>query len=95
MNNSVAPSLTWRLTLLLRWIAPVSHAPGGTTTRPPPALLQAAIAWVTAAVQSVFPPGIAPNSVMAKSRFGNVGALMRAAISSAVRHETASAAEAN
>src|ERR1019366_2607985 len=33
----VAPLRTTRLTLLLRWIAPVRQTPSVTTTRPPPA----------------------------------------------------------
>src|SRR6059036_1343990 len=37
MNLTVAPLTTCRLTLLLRWRAPVRNTPSGTRTRPPPA----------------------------------------------------------
>src|SRR5262245_11164493 len=76
-NFSVAPSATWRFTLLLRWTGPVRNTPPVTTTRPPPAALAAAIAWRIASVQSVLPSALAPKSVIGKSFAGNVGALMR------------------
>ena len=78
IQRSVAPSLTWRFTLLRSRIAPVSHSPAGTTTRPPPALVQASIAAARAAETST--PGWAPKSVMGKSRAGNSGALIRASM---------------
>ena len=45
---------------ILAWIAPVRKFPDGTTTRPPPAWLQAAIAFRKASVQSFLPSGEAP-----------------------------------
>src|SRR5262245_28806021 len=76
-NRMVAPELTNRLTLDSRWIAPVRKVPAGTTTRPPPAALQAAIALRNAAVQSALPSPLAPYEVIAKSLAGNVGGTMR------------------
>src|SRR5262249_13351441 len=61
-------------------MAPVRNVPPATTTRPPPALLQASIALRIASVLSVLPSARAPNFVISKSRFGIVGALMRARI---------------
>src|ERR1044072_4409592 len=55
--------------------------PAGTTTRPPPALLQAAMALRKASVQSNLPSPLAPYFVAAKSRFGKTGGLMRFRIS--------------
>src|ERR671928_213003 len=52
--------------------------PAGTTTRPPPARLQASIALRIASVLSKSPPARAPKSVMGQSRAGNFGGLMRA-----------------
>src|ERR1051326_5413966 len=76
----VAASPTKRFTLLLRRIAPVRNSPLGTTTRPPPALLQAAIALAKAPVLSVELSPFAPNFVISKSRLGKTGGLMRARI---------------
>src|SRR5689334_8298649 len=73
----MAPSTMWRFTLLLRSMAPVRNSPLGTSTRPPPLLLHAAIALAKASVQSVLLSPTAPNLVMANSRLGKVGGLMR------------------
>src|SRR5438067_6550147 len=54
--------------------------PAGTTTRPPPAALQAAIALRIASVESDLPSATAPKLVILKSRAGNFGGLMRARI---------------
>src|SRR6266508_3937508 len=76
----VAFFVTCRLTLLLRWIAPVENSPAGTTTRPPPARLHASTLRRNPTVQSNLPSPRAPNFVISKSRFAKVGALMRARI---------------
>src|SRR3954451_9267925 len=83
LKRSVAPAATNRLTWLRRWTAPVRKVPAGTTTRPPPAWWQAAIALAIAAVQSVVPSPTAPKPVIGKSRAGKVGTVMRATIASA------------
>src|SRR3954447_9735893 len=83
LKRSVAPAATNRLTWLRRWTAPVRKVPAGTTTRPPPAALQAAIALAIGAVQSVVPSPTAPKAVIGKSRAGKVGTVMRATIMSA------------
>src|SRR5215472_413861 len=60
--------------------------PAGTTTLPPPAPWQAAIAFWNASVQSERLSPTAPNLVMSKSRSGKSGALMRARISANPSH---------
>src|SRR6187402_699872 len=79
-NFSVAPFETCRFTFDLSLIAPVKNTPVGTTTRPPPASVQASIALLIASLQSTVPPGFAPYFRILKSFLGNVGALMRARI---------------
>src|ERR1051325_10573013 len=56
-------------------MGPVKNVPAGTTTRPPPALLQAEIALPKGTVQSALPSPTAPYFVTSKSRLGNVGGL--------------------
>src|SRR2546421_6426002 len=62
-------------------MAPVENSPAGTTTRPPPARLQASTLRRKAPVQSSLPSPRAPNFVMSKSRLGKTGALIRLRIS--------------
>ena len=50
-----------------KWIGPECQVPFGTTTRPPPAFSHAAIARANASVH-LEPSGVAPNSVIGKSR---------------------------
>ena len=59
-NTTTAPSARYRLQPLLKWIGPESHSPAGTTTRPPPALLQASMALAMAAVLARMSPFRAP-----------------------------------
>src|SRR3954470_20674020 len=62
-------------------MAPVRNVPAGTSTRPPPALVHAAMALAIAAVFSVVPSDLAPNVVMSNTRLANVGAFTRRAMS--------------
>src|SRR5690349_8817803 len=76
-------------------MAPVMNTPGGTTTRPPPCALHAAIASRMAAVASTSPPATAPWSVIRQSRSGNEGGWIRfSMVSSAVQGSLAGAAAA-
>ena len=77
----VASLETYKSTLLNKWIAPVRNFPAGTTTRPPPAAWQAAIAFWNASVQSVVPSPTALYFVMRKSWLGNWGGTIRCKIS--------------
>ena len=52
-KRTVAPSLRWSSQLLLKWMGPQGHSPSGTTTRPPPASLQACMARRKASVLAV------------------------------------------
>ena len=52
-KSTVAPSLRCSSQLLLKWMGPQGHTPSGTTTRPPPASLQACIARLNASVLAV------------------------------------------
>ena len=85
-NLMVAPSERCSSMPLLRWIGPVRNTPCGTSTRPPPFVLHAAIASPNAAVQSVMPSPRAPNFVTSTSVCGITGAWTRATIASAVSH---------
>src|SRR5262245_7059337 len=80
VKRIAAPALMCRLTLLFRRIAPVMNSPAGTTTLPPLAAWQAAIAFWNASVQSLLLSPTGPNLVTSKLRSGNVGALIRARI---------------
>src|SRR6185312_13403614 len=51
-----------------------------TTTRPPPDLLQASIAFAIASLESFASPGFAPYFTISKSRFLKTGGLIRARI---------------
>src|SRR5258708_16047704 len=62
-------------------MAPVQYEPAGTTTRPPPDLLHAAIASRKASVQSLAPSPTAPYFEIIKSRRGKLGGLIRFKIS--------------
>src|SRR6266516_2823021 len=76
--NLIVPS-TCRSTSESRVIAPVRKVPpAGTTTCPPPALLQAVMAAANAAVLSVLPSPLPPNVVMSKFWSANFGGLIRA-----------------
>lgn len=75
----VAPAVTCGSTRLPRWIAPVRKRPSGTTTWPPPARWQAAMAARNAAVFIVRPSPTAPWSVILKLRRGQVAAQMAGA----------------
>src|SRR2546430_4046025 len=87
--NLMVPS-TCRSTLSSRWIAPVRKLPpAGTTTCPPPALVQAATALAKAVVQSVLPSPLAPYAVMSKFWFGKVGGLIRPRITGTWSHADA------
>src|SRR6476646_5758544 len=79
-NLSVAPFEIYKLTFDLRFTAPVKNSPVGTTTRPPPALLQASIAFAIAKVESLATPASAPYLVIAKSRSGKTGGFIRESI---------------
>src|ERR1700728_2462475 len=83
LNRIVDPASRCRSTLLSRWIAPVKNVPAGTITWPPPHRLQAAIAALHAAVQSVTPSPTAPNLVIGKYLPGNRGRRTDATIRSA------------
>jgi hypothetical protein len=63
-------------------MAPVKNVPTGTITLPPPALLQASIAFLNALVFSVVPSAIAPYFVIKNSLFEKTGALICFLISS-------------
>src|SRR6476620_349544 len=76
-NFSVASFEIYKLTFDLRFTAPVKNSPAGTTTRPPPALLQASIAFAIAEVESLATPAFAPNLVITKSRSGKTGDFIR------------------
>src|SRR5262244_2766724 len=89
MNLIVAPSFRCKFTLLFRWIGPDKYSPAGTTTFPPPALLQAAIASRKASVQSEDLVET-PNFVMSNVRSAKIGALIRARISGTRAHGSAS-----
>src|SRR2546421_10560752 len=81
---------TCRSTLSSRWIAPVRRLPrAGTTTCPPPALVQAVTALANAAVQSILPSPFAPYAVMTKFLLGKVGGLIRARITGTWSHADA------
>src|SRR5437868_14467576 len=80
-NLSVASLARYILTFDLRCTGPVRNSPAGTTTRPPPALTQASMAFAIAPELSLAEPDFAPNFVMSKSLFGNVGGLIRPRIS--------------
>src|SRR6267378_241655 len=67
-------------------MAPVEYSPAGTSTRPPPALLQVAMACRNASVQSACPLPLAPKLMRLKSRFGKTGGLIRARISGTCDH---------
>src|ERR1700691_225960 len=73
LNKMVPPDSTCRSTWLSRWMAPVRKVPDGTTTWPPPARWQAAIAAAKAAVFLVLPSPTAPKAVTGKSLGGNQG----------------------
>src|SRR6516164_6342738 len=90
----VARSARCRFTPLFNSIAPVMNVPPGTTTRPPPAAWQAAIAARNALVLSAWSSPTAPKAVTSKSRAGNVGGLIRARIAGRSRQETRGAAGA-
>src|SRR2546421_7717367 len=78
---------TCRSTLSSRWIAPVRKLPpAGTTTCPPPALVQAVTALANAAVQSVLTSPFAPYAVMSKFLLGEGGGLIRARITRTWAH---------
>src|SRR5581483_696938 len=79
-NRIVLPSEICRFTLLFRRIAPVKNSPSGTTTVPPPAWAQAAIAFANAPLQSKWLWSTAPNFVISNSRGGKLGGVMRARI---------------
>src|SRR6185437_943872 len=89
VKRSVAPSLTWRFTLLFNSIAPVMNSPREITTRPPPAFTHAAIAAWSASVLSVWLSPLAPYLVISNSRDGNLGGLMRARIRGTSSHTAA------
>src|SRR5690242_9900990 len=72
-------------------MAPVRKRPGGTTTRPPPAPWQAAIAAAIAAVASTLPLGSASKSVIGKSAAGKLGRAMPATIAATWSHGSVSA----
>src|SRR5579863_4074989 len=76
INLRVAPEEICKLTLLIRRIAPVLKSPEGTTTWPPPAALQEAIAFRIASVQSKAPSPTAPKSVTSTLRLGKAGGLI-------------------
>ena len=63
----------------------MKNCPDGTTTCPPPARLQAAMAAANAAVQSVVPSPTAPNRVIGKYRGGKCGRRTEATMRSAAR----------
>src|SRR5690242_20788449 len=65
-------------------MAPVRKVPGGTSTCPPPARWQAAMAAAKAAVFLVVPSPFAPNRVTGKVRGGNQGRRTEATIRSEV-----------
>src|ERR1035437_5430512 len=52
---------------------PVRYCPAGTSTVPPPAAVQAATAFSKALVFNVVPSGLAPKSVILKTRGGITG----------------------
>src|SRR2546429_4565431 len=80
LNRIVAPAATLRFTLSSSSMAPVSHLPAGTVTRPPPAALHALTALANAAVLSVVPLPFAPYEVTGKSLAGQVRGLIPARI---------------
>src|SRR5215213_1698272 len=80
LNFTVAPAATYRFTRDSRVTGPVRKVPLGTTTRPPPALLHAWTALRNAAVLSALPSPLAPYEVIAKSRSGKTGGLIRSRI---------------
>src|SRR5205814_6581349 len=95
LNRIVAPEARFRLTLSSSSMAPVSHLPAGTVTRPPPAALHALTALANAAVLSVVPLPFAPYEVTGKSLAGKVGGLIRARIAgTTVVHGSAAAGAA-
>ena len=66
-------------------MAPVRNSPGGTTTCPPPARLQAVIAAANASVHSLVPSPTAPKRVTGNNRPGKRGRRTEATIRSAAR----------
>src|SRR5437762_9850103 len=88
LNRRVAPAAMLRLTLSSRWIAPVSHFPAGTVTRPPPAALHALMALANAAVLSALPSPLPPYAVTGKSLAGKVGGLIRPRITGTCAHRS-------
>src|SRR6266542_2792658 len=63
--------VTCRLTLLLRWIAPVENSPAGTTTRPPPARVHASTLRRNPSEQSNLPSRCAPEFAGTSSPMGH------------------------
>src|SRR5215472_8157548 len=61
-------------------MGPVRNSPEGMTTLPPPAALQAAMAFAIGSVLSVPVFATAPNCITLKSREGNFGGLIRSSI---------------
>ncbi len=77
-NGSIrnkAPLASWRLSLLPSVIGPQRKMPAGTTMVPPPAVVQALMAFWMAVVFVVMPSPTALNgeSVMVKVRLGMMG----------------------
>src|SRR2546421_9668968 len=84
--NLMVPS-TCRSTLSSRWIAPVRKLPpAGTTTCPPPALVQAVTALANAAGQSGFPSPLAPYAGMSEFLLREGGGLIRARVTRTWAH---------
>src|SRR2546423_12875788 len=72
---------TCRSTLSSGWIAPVRKLPpAGTTTCPPPALVQAVTALANAAGQAGFPSPLAPYAGVSKFLLGEGGGLIPAGV---------------
>ncbi|PWK87890.1 hypothetical protein C8D88_10386 [Lentzea atacamensis] len=85
-NLIAAPSETTRFTLLSSVIAPVRKLPFGTTTCPPPAWLQASMAFLNASVFLVLPSPFAPYAVMSNLVPGKVGGVILARIAGTWSH---------
>src|SRR2546430_2513249 len=81
---------TCRSTLSSRWIAPVRKLPpAGTTTCPPPALVQAVTALANAAGQAGLPAPFAPHPGVSKFLLREVGGFVRAGITRTWSHPDA------